>query len=418
MPPHSTSSDPVSVTDTGQTERKEILYEGYFYDVTEWIKRHPGGNIIKFYTESGEDATCAVQQFHQRSTKKVMSIMKSLKRRPAKDQEIGLDAETLKRHRALTDDFTKLYRELEVEGYFKPSPTHIAYRIIELIVLASLGMYLMAKDCALYNTIGIFSFAMFQGRCGWLQHEGGHHSLTGNSKVDRFIQAIFYGLGDGMASSWWSSQHNRHHAMPQRLKRDVDLETLPLLAFNEKVVRNPKHGKNFFVQNQATLFLAIDTLLVATMWKVYLHPRYVITRGRYHELGFMLLHYAFAYYIGFFPYMTTVWLASMYIFGNFSLSHTHLPVTTGQLHWVEFAFLHTLDIDTSWYVDWWMAYLNYQVEHHLFPTMPQFRHRLIRDRVKALAARHDIPYYCTSYGDAVLKTYNNLTEVSKHLRHQ
>lgn len=81
-------------------------------------------------------------------------------------------------------------------------------------------------------------------------HEGGHHSLTGISKLDRFLQAIIYGVGDGMSSSWWSSQHNRHHAMPQRIKRDVDLETLPLLAFNSKVVKNPKHGKTFFVQNQ------------------------------------------------------------------------------------------------------------------------------------------------------------------------
>ncbi|CAG7838281.1 unnamed protein product [Allacma fusca] len=346
-----------------------------------------------------------------------MNIMKSLKRRPATDQEMGLDDETLKRHRALTADFTKLYRDLEVEGYFKPSPGHIAYRVVELFLLMTAGIYLIQQDCGVCCTLGVMSFALFQGRCGWLQHEGGHHSLTGNSKVDRFIQAIFYGVGDGMASSWWSSQHNRHHAMPQRLKRDVDLETLPLLAFNSKVVRNPKHGKSFFVQNQATLFLAIDTLLVATMWKLYLHPRYVIQRKRYHELFFMILHYAFAYSVGFFPYMTSVWLASIYIFGNFSLSHTHLPVTQGPLHWVEYAFLHTLDIETSWWCDWWMAYLNYQIEHHLFPTMPQFRHRLIRDRVRALAAKHNIPFYCSSYGDAVMKTYGNLLEVSKELRH-
>ena len=225
--------------------------------------------------------------------------------------------------------------------------------------------------------------------------------------------------------------------MPQRLKKDVDLETLPLLAFNAKVVKHPKQGKTFFVQNQvivgdafkgfrrplanfpscfqALLFLAVDTLLVATMWKVYLHPRYVIQRKRYHELLLMAVHYIFAYYIGFIPYVTSVWLASIYIFGNFSLSHTHLPVTEGPLHWVEYAFLHTLDIKKSWWCDWWMAYLNYQIEHHLFPTMPQFRHPLIQDRVKALAAKHNIPYQCASYSEAVMKTYGNLADVSKHL---
>jgi len=65
------------------SQRKEIYHEGYFYDVTDWIRRHPGGKIIEFYTKSGEDATIAVQQFHKRSMKKVLGIMSSLKKRPA-----------------------------------------------------------------------------------------------------------------------------------------------------------------------------------------------------------------------------------------------------------------------------------------------------------------------------------------------
>lgn len=330
---------------------------------------------------------------------------------------MGLEPHVLKRHQALSEDFQKLFKDLVAEGYFKPSPAHVLYRITEICVLAALGIFLISLKSPVLTAFGIISFALFQGRCGWLMHEGGHHSLTGVPKWDRFLQSVIYGMGDGMSSSWWSSQHNRHHAMPQRLKHDVDLETLPLIAFNSKVVKNPKEGKGFFIQNQSTLFLAIDTLLVAFMWKVYLHPRYVIQKGTYIQLLFMALHYTMAYQVGLWNYIISVWLASIYIFGNFSLSHTHLPVTNGPLHWVEYAFAHTMDIQPSWWCDWWMAYLNYQIEHHLFPTMPQFRHPLIVDRVRALAKKHDIPYYCTSYSDAVQKTYSNLAEVSKELRH-
>lgn len=67
--------------------KKEVLYNGFFYDVTEWVRRHPGGKIIEFYTKSGEDATHAIQQFHQRSAKKVNVIMSSLKKRPAELHE-------------------------------------------------------------------------------------------------------------------------------------------------------------------------------------------------------------------------------------------------------------------------------------------------------------------------------------------
>ena len=68
-------------------KRKEILYDGYYYDVTDWIDRHPGGKVIEFYTENGEDATCAIQQFHNRSAGRVHGLMKAFKKRPAKDQE-------------------------------------------------------------------------------------------------------------------------------------------------------------------------------------------------------------------------------------------------------------------------------------------------------------------------------------------
>lgn len=67
--------------------REEIYYNGYFYDVTDFIRRHPGGNIIKFYTAHGEDATQAIDQFHYRARNRVETIMKTFKRRPAEKQE-------------------------------------------------------------------------------------------------------------------------------------------------------------------------------------------------------------------------------------------------------------------------------------------------------------------------------------------
>lgn len=70
--------------------RKEILFDGYFYDVTDFIKKHPGGRIISYYTNSGEDSTHAIQQFHYRSIKRVKVMMNSLKKRPASISESNL----------------------------------------------------------------------------------------------------------------------------------------------------------------------------------------------------------------------------------------------------------------------------------------------------------------------------------------
>lgn len=70
-------------TDTRNLIRKEVLFDGYFYDVTDFITKHPGGSIINYFTNKGEDSTHAIQQFHHRSIKRVNAIMKTFKKRPA-----------------------------------------------------------------------------------------------------------------------------------------------------------------------------------------------------------------------------------------------------------------------------------------------------------------------------------------------
>jgi acyl-CoA 6-desaturase (Delta-6 desaturase) len=64
------------------------------------------------------------------------------------------------------------------------------------------------------------------------------------------------------------------------------------------------------------------------------------------------------------------------------------------------------------WVDWWMSYLNYQIEHHLFPSMPQFRHPIISPRVKALFEKHGLKYDQRSYVEAMTATFQNLHNVS------
>lgn len=129
----------------------------------------------------------------------------------------------------------------------------------------------------------------------------------------------------------------------------------------------------------------------------------------------MVVHYVLAYQIGFWPWFMSMWLVSLYLFVNFALNHTFLPVTTEPTHWVEYSLIHTADVVQEPWCNWWMGYLNHQIEHHLFPTMPNFRLPMIRDRVRALAEKHNIPYVVHSYTEALRKTFTNLSDVAKAL---
>ena len=204
--------------------RIELHFDGRYYDVTTWAKHHPGGKIIEFYTEKGEDASIAIQQFHQRSMPKVMSVLNSLKCRPVsntaltsvscrlrsplpnlKSCAIDLTAvkrpplSALSRHKTLSEDFIRLHSQLEKGGYFRPSVLHVCYRLLELAVLAVMGLYgIRGGNSFGWKVIGIVFLSLLQGRSASLLHECRHYSLTGKTKVDR---RLLRGLGGKFISN-------------------------------------------------------------------------------------------------------------------------------------------------------------------------------------------------------------------------
>ena len=461
----------------------EVLLEGRLYDVSSF--RHPGGSIIKFLTGKG-DATEAFREFHSRSAvarKRLAALPSRDAQEQEKEKDQSDDKNDDKNLAALGRDFAKLRNELEAEGFFEPSAVEITRRIAELVLLHAVGILLVGAAIGYWWSLGSLralvvapfgsdeeepqlqqqqqqqqqqvAFALratagalgtcilgiASGRCGWLMHEAGHYSLTGVVPVDQMLQAILYGFGCGMSGGWWRSQHNRHHATPQKLQHDVDLETLPLISFNGRIsakVRSPL--LRGWLRLQAFTFIPVSCVLVALGWQLVLHPRHILRQirgsrtpagsgvrrarlagleaaaiaGRYLCIfGFVTAGLSWGQALAAFVAYDLV--AAAYIFTNFALSHTHLPVSEADddLHWVEYSSKHTTNIAPSTLCNWWMAYLNYQIEHHLFPSMPQFRHPLVAPRVRALFERHGLTYDVRPYFSCLWDTLSNMHKVGQ-----
>ena len=60
--------------------------------------------------------------------------------------------------------------------------------------------------------------------------------------------------------------------------------------------------------------------------------------------------------------------------------------------WVRLQLEATLNVPPSRFNDWFTGHLNMQIEHHLLPTMPRHHYRKVRPLVRALCAKHRIPY--------------------------
>jgi fatty acid desaturase len=406
-----------SATKSDKLEDNEVLIDGVLYNVKDF--RHPGGSIVKFYQGKG-DATETFEQFHFRS-KKAKAMLKALPQRPCPPELLKVRSPVEKR--ALVADFRKLFTDLQTEGFFEPSMGEVVYRISEILGMFALGAYLFLSSNFVLKAVGILILGLTQGRCGWLMHEGGHVSLTGKWKVDHMLQNLIYGVGCGMSAGWWRVQHNKHHATPQKLHHDADLDTLPLVSFNAAVsakVKNPVIKA--WLRIQSYLFIPVTCCLVCLGWQFFLHPRYMMRTSKYDEFASFGFRYAllFGWLFGGHSwvqaiglYVVMMQIGGAYIFTNFSLSHTHLPVTKPDefLAWAEYSAHHTTNLSNHWFVNWWMAYLNFQIEHHLFPSMPQFRHPLIAPRVKALFEKHGMRYDVRPYFSCLGETLNNLAEV-------
>ncbi|CAD7947294.1 unnamed protein product [Amoebophrya sp. A25] len=421
----------------------EILIGDRIVDVTNYIKKHPGGRVLRFM--AGTDGTDAFAQFHHRSKRAATTLARLPQREPQDRAE--LDRFRNVGNQALLADIRALESDLEKEGYFEPSPGHAVYRVAEIIFLHALGAWVLAQvpsgngglmqaltGCLVLAAALVMGIA--QGRCGWLQHEGGHYSLTGSMKVDLRLQQCIYGVGCGMAGSWWRNQHNKHHATPQKVAHDVDLDTLPLVAFHSGAVTDTKIGRklvkawnghwaSLWLKNQAYLFSPIICGLVAFFWQLYLHPRHALRTGNTLELFWMGLRYVVFYsglmgglgwsFTGAFGfYVLYTQIAASYIFTNFAVSHTHLPVVGKEEHrnWAEYAAEHTMNCESHPLTNWWMAYLNFQIEHHLWPQMPQFRFPEVAPRVRKLFERHGQKYQVLPYWDAIRITLRNLDSVA------
>ena len=424
--------------------RDTIKIDGVTYDITDF--KHPGGNIIH-YAKNSPDATEVFHEFHHRSTK-ATKILRSLPVYQGDgDADAFLEHSHLltERQQEMTTDFREMRADLVNQGCFDPDYIHVYFRLLELAFYFSLGTWF-----ASYNIYAsILSFIAFKTRCGWVQHECGHLSFTGIRRIDRAIQTFTMGFGGGVSSSVWNSMHQKHHATPQKVKHDIDLDTTPFVAFFNRAFEENTNGKvaarfmnRWWMRLQAWTFLPIvNGVLVHLFWTYYLHPKKVFhrlcsakTREVYLETAFEVVcmtgsHIALPviFYRGgnggllwcYFLLMVVKFWNFIYLFGHFSLSHSYTGVIPEDKHllWFEYALDHTVNISTkSQMVTWIMGYLNFQIEHHLFPSMPQYKNAIAAKSVRAFCEKWspDLKYIEHSYFEAWWLMLSNLNRVGKH----
>jgi len=90
--------------------------------------------------------------------------------------------------------------------------------------------------------------------------------------------------------------------------------------------------------------------------------------------------------------------------------------TAGETNWVEMQCHGTVNYSADWATCIMTGFLNFQIEHHLCPTMPECNYRLIAKDVRDMCETFNLPYRCDPFHVAMMDNHMALHKVAKKAR--
>ncbi|MDI6023294.1 acyl-CoA desaturase [Leucobacter sp. UT-8R-CII-1-4] len=241
----------------------------------------------------------------------------------------------------------------------------------------------------------------------FLAHEAAHRQILATGPANDRLARVLAGL-IGMSYSWWDSKHSRHHANPNRVGKDPDIE-VDTISFLEEDAVEARGLRRFITKRQGWLFFPLLTLEGLNL---HLHSfRYLFRRetirGRWIELAiiaarfvvllvpvFMMLPLGMAF--AFLGVQFAVF--GVYMGASFAPNHKGMPVIAhdAKLDFFSKQVRTSRNIRGGWWATIMMGGLNYQVEHHLFPSMARPYLAKTRVIVKEYCESLGVPYTETS----------------------
>ncbi|XP_066486168.1 acyl-CoA (8-3)-desaturase-like [Tiliqua scincoides] len=373
------------------------------YDVSQFHLRHPGGpRVINHY--AGQDATDAFTAFHKNEdlVRKYLSSLQI--------GQLAPDQRSCEPHKneMLVKDFRELHSTVKKMGLMKPSYGFFLFMFMHAFLLdvaAWVTIWYFGKSWVPF-LVGMALFTVGQIQYGFLQHDLGHVSVFQNTKWNRISHFIVIGILKGGPPSQWNHMHNQHHAKPNCFRKDPDLNMHPFLfslgkALSVELGKKKMKYMPYQYQHSYFAFFAPTTFVIAVQLLIF---RFTIQRKKWLELAFILIYMIrvclmYVPIMGFKSFMAFYWIArfleSAWFLWVSQMSHIPMNIDYDQnLDWVSTQLAATCNVDQSLFNDWYTGHLNFQIEHHLFPTMPRHNYWKAAPLVKSLCAKHGIQYQC------------------------
>lgn len=399
-----------------------VCVHGKVYDITNWIDRHPGGSEVIKLT-AGRDISVLFESYHP-FTRKAHDVLPKYEIGVISDFEFTPYKEGSVFYDAIRKEVKKYFTENKLDH---KNPLYGLWRMAIVMPLALLFNYCAFGPCGLQFPVRLL-FSVLFGICQALpllhvMHDCSHTAFGHSESWWIFWGRLFMDFYVGCSMTSWHNQHTiGHHVYTNIFKSDPDL---PKAEKDGDLRRLVSRQAWAYTSKFQVIYLPIIYGLLgmamryADIFEVFSQlkngPVRVNPHGFWGQAEHLLSKLFFCSWRIVLPLYLGINLQ------DFLILSAVTELTTG--YWLAFNFQvsHISDvadwplsekdsdvIPLEWAVaqavtsvnyslgNWWTTFccgaLNYQIEHHLLPTVSQYHYPAIAPIVKRICKEHNVRY--------------------------
>jgi fatty acid desaturase len=301
-------------------------------------------------------------------------------------------------------EYAMLSRRVRQAGLLDRRLRYYAWKIAltALALAAGWTAFAVLGDSWWQLCTAVFLAVVF-GQLGFLGHDAGHRQVFSSRRANYVLGVLCGNLAIGLSYGWWVGKHNRHHAHPNTEGADPDI-MISVLAFSGGRAVASRGMQRLAFRYQA--YLVVPLLFFEA---ISLHAASIramtrrACRNRAWEAALLGVHAA--------GYLTAIFLVlppakavafiivqqglfGFYLGCSFAPNHKGMAVlaASDKTDFLRRQVLTSRNVRGGWLTDFAMGGLNYQIEHHLFPSMPRPSLRRSQALVAAFCAERGVPY--------------------------
>ncbi len=325
---------------------------------------------------------------------------------------------------AANTGFRDLALHVGAAGLLNRRPGYYSVKISLTIATFAAGW---AAFIAVGNSWATLGLAAFLGvmctQLGFIGHDAGHQQVFGSRRANRFLGLAVGNVLIGLCYGWWVPKHNAHHAHPNEVGRDPDIGD-GIVAFapadGDGTVR--RHLAWLLARWQAPLFFPLMVLRSLGMH----------VSGSQHLLGrrdraaavealliaFHVVLFLIVVLLVLSPLKALAFVAveqavfSFYLGCSFAPNHKAMPIIESgrAMGFARRQVVSARNIAGGRLTTLMLGGLNYQIEHHLFPSMPRPNLRHAQSLVREFCLATELGYCETSLPESFRLIIRHLEE--------